>query len=232
MFTHSGYPTSWKRTDRNSLYALFDPRHDCFVYVNHNLPVVQAVQAVMSSKAPLWIYELWIPQNTPAQTITNANCEHWSLATGATRPEITFFQLHFEDINVIDCQEINLLGQISGIELKSSVAEESVSLREYAVMVGWFCQHLRANEMIADELISRVAIVDQVYKKTDIFNADVYLFISEVYKILMISLTPEEVKEKIISLTSKIDSVVLINKFYKTKLHFLKALVSQWQQSS
>ncbi len=214
-----------------SLYALFDPRNDCFVYVNYDLAMIQATQAVLSSKAPLWVYELWIPQNTPSQTITNVNCESWTLPASAPRPEITFFQLHFEDIKIVDCRETNILGQIAGIELKSSVSEISTDLKNYAVMVGWFCQHLRRSEIVADEIISRVAIVDRIYQKTDIFDADVYLLISEIYKILMLSLTQEEVKEKIIALAPKFDSTVMVNKFAKSKLNFLKSLIDQWQQS-
>lgn len=99
-------------------------------------------------------------------------------------------------------------------------------------MVGWFCQHLCTIESTADDMISRVAILDKVYQKTDIFDADVYLFISEIYKILMLSLTEQEVKQKIIVLMSKFDSVVLVNKFSKQRLGFLKTLVDQWQQSS
>lgn len=232
MFIHSGYPRTWPTLDKYRLYALFDPRHDCFVYVNHSLPVIRSVQALMSSKAPLWLYELWIPSVTPRTTITNANCDSWTLPMGAPRPEITFFQLHFEDIKIIDCTEINSLGQMAGLDLKDNVSAESKSLKDYAIMVGWFCQHLCTIESTADDMISRVAIVDKVYQKTDIFDADVYLFISELYKILMLSLTEQEVKQKIIALMSKFDSMVLVNKFSKQRLQFLKTLADQWQQHS
>lgn len=232
MFIHSGYPRTWPTVDKYRLYALFDPRHDCFVYVNHSLPVIRSVQALMSSKAPLWLYELWIPSVTPRTTITNANCDSWTLPMGAPRPEITFFQLHFEDIKIIDCTEINSLGQMAGLDLKDNVSAESKSLKDYAIMVGWFCQHLCTIESTADDMISRVAIVDKVYQKTDIFDADVYLFISELYKILMLSLTEQEVKQKIIALMSKFDSMVLVNKFSKQRLNFLKTLADQWQQHS
>ena len=231
MFIHSGYPRS-VAVQKYRLYALFDPRHDCFIYVNHNLSVIRSVQALMSSKAPLWLYELWVPAATPKTTITNTNCDSWTLPVGAPRPEITFFQLHFEDIKIIDCTEVNSLGQMAGLDLKDNVTGESTLLKNYAIMVGWFCQHLCTIESTADDMISRVAILDKVYQKTDIFDADVYLFISEIYKILMLSLTEQEVKQKIIVLMSKFDSVVLVNKFSKQRLGFLKTLVDQWQQSS
>ena len=232
MFIHSGYPKTWPTVEKYRLHALFDPRHDCFIYVNHNLSVARSVQALMSSKAPLWLYELWIPSATPKTTITNTNCDSWTLPVGAPRPEITFFQLHFEDIKIIDCTEINSLGQMAGLDLKDNVSEESKLLKDYAIMVGWFCQYLCTIESTADDMISRVAILDKVYQKTDIFDADVYLFISEIYKILMLSLTEQEVKQKIIVLMLKFDSIVLVNKFSKQRLNFLKILVDQWQQSS
>jgi hypothetical protein len=186
----------------------------------------------MSGKAPLWLYELWVPAATPKTTIDNNNCDAWTLPMGAPRPEITFFQLHFEDIKIINCTEVNSLGQMAGLDLKDNVTGESTLLKDYAIMVGWFCQHLCTIEATADDMISRVAIVDKVYQKTDIFDHDVYLFVSEIYKILMLSLTEQEVKQKITGLMSKFDSVVLVNKFSKQRLGFLKTLVDQWQRSS
>ncbi len=224
MFNHSGYPKSWNRK-RFELYALYEARNDCFLYVHHDLQVIRTVQALLLSKASTWVYELWLPMNnTPTVSITNENCHQWTLPVGSARPQPTYYQMTFEDTVKIDCQEVNILGQMSGIDMKdqANVSEASKTFKNYAECVGWFVSKLNDVNLVADDVLSRVAVLDQVYQKSNILDHDVYLFISEVYKTLMLSQTVEEIKTNMSKLQPKLTQVISVNKFSEHKINFLK----------
>ena len=188
FYSHTGHPVSWTPAQPR-IYALFCTQNDCFLYVNHDLDIVRSVQTLLVSKLPTWIYELWIPGEPVPVTIDNSCCERWTLPARADRPNNRDHHGKFSQLIVIDCTNINVLGQISGIDLKDTgkITADSTKIRDWACFLGHMVMKLKMIEQVEDVIISRIMLSYDLNDRSDLLQDDAYVTISDIYKILYLN---------------------------------------------
>lgn len=214
IFFHSGYPLTW-RPQRNHLYALFSQQHDCFIYVTHDLDLIRRVQFILSSKVTMWIYELWMPiDDNIVKSISNDNCEEWTLQQNIDQPRAGTFVNKHDQIQSIDCTSVNILGQLSGIELKPNAEVDKLlhDLRCYALFCGWIVGHLRLIESPHEEIMCRIAMVNAMHVRSTVVEHDLFILYSKIYQALWLSTNLAEVKQALVPIFAELTESTRIGK--------------------
>jgi hypothetical protein len=152
----------------------------------------------MSSKIPTWVYELRLPGHYE-HGISNQNAECWTLQTTISgRPNISKYQTNHNEMGILDCTTVNVLGQISGqIDLKSGPApQESLELKNWAMFLGNMVEKIKKSELPEEEIIHRISMAESIHTKSDISNDDLSYYISKIYKLLLISTSVKDFQQR------------------------------------
>jgi len=214
FYSHTGHPVSWAPAQPR-IYALFCTQNDCFLYVNHDLDIVRSVQTLLVSKLPTWIYELWIPGEPVPVTIDNSCCERWTLPVQADRPNAEQYHFEYSQSTRIDCTNINVLGQISGIDLKDpgEILADSTKIRNWACFLGHMVMKLKMIERVEDVIISRIMLSYDLNDRSDLLRDDTYITVSDIYKILYLNddMTSAIEQIRLLTLKRRLTSITKLN---------------------
>lgn len=186
MFFHSGFPTTWHRPPR--LYALYELSHDCFLYVNHDFQVVKKVKSLLSSKALTWVYEMRLPLALSlSKCIENSNAVNYTLQPDTARPDPVYYLSQGTRLaGSINCTEINVLGEMTGIEYISREASAEVKqLQHWAQFIAWVILEIQNEEIFDDEMVTRALLSDFVSVSTQLISNDMYMIASRIYRVLL-----------------------------------------------
>ncbi len=170
-------------------YALFSKHHDCFVYLDADLDLMYRLQILLNPKMVLFIYRLDLPNTALAldNTISNYNASAWTLDDLVTRPSTQRLMHHFINIDRINCREVNMLNQLSGLKKTAHKAEydpDLARLIEWIFFVAYVVKQIKQVEHPADEIVSRMMIADNFHHRSNILDNDIYVTYSRVYKLL------------------------------------------------
>jgi hypothetical protein len=196
-YYHSGFPNSFAA--KYQVYAIYSSQLDCFLYVNHTLDTLRRVHYLMSSKIPTWVYTLRLPDEYE-EGISNKNAECWTLQTTIFgKSNISKYQTNHNEMTILDCTMVNVLGQISGqIDLKSDPApQEALELKNWAMFLGQMVEKIKITELPEEEIIHRISIAESIHTKSDISNDDLSYYISKIYKLLLISANVKDFKQRV-----------------------------------
>ena len=210
-YDHSGYPSSWQRT-RFQLYAVYSHDHNCFLYVHHDKNIVLSVQTLLGSKLFTWVYELIIPEYAEV-TISNSAPDCWTLSATTSRPSPLTYQTHYEHIKSIDCTNINILGEISGIDRRDNTKDspDIKKLCTWASFIGWNVMRLRDFQSVTDEILARVMMAKNLHHTSDLLDNDVFIVSSKIYEILHSHDDVEQATQALIPLLETIKNSTMIN---------------------
>jgi hypothetical protein len=170
-------------------YGLFSKHHDCFVYLDADLDLMYRLQILLNPKMVLFIYQLDLPTIALSldNTISNYNASAWTLDDCIARPSTQRLMHHFVHINRVDCREVNVLDQLSGLKKTAHKAEHDPDLArliEWIFFVAYVVKQIKQAEHPADEIVSRMMIADNFHHKSTILDNDIFVTYSRIYKLL------------------------------------------------
>jgi hypothetical protein len=223
-YEHSGYPPNWNGPQHRQLYAVYSYDHDCFLYLHHDKSVALTVQTLLGSKLFTWVYELRMPEFAET-TITNFNCTNWTLSIYGDRPSPLKYQTHYEHITMIDCTNVNILGEISGIDQRTlpDESEDLKKIKNWAWFIGWNVMKLNGFHSITDEILTRVMMAKNLHCTTDLLENDIFIETSKIYEILHSHDDIDLATQTITPLLTKIEQSTMINTF-----RFWHKDIKQW----
>lgn len=170
-------------------YGLFSKHHDCFVYLDSDLDLMYRLQILLNPKMILFIYQLDLPTIALSldNTVSNYNASAWTLDDYITRPDTQRLMHHFVHIDRVNCREVNVLNQLSGLTKTAHKAEHDPDLArliEWIFFVAHVVKQIKQAEHPADEIVSRMMIADNFHHKSNILDNDIYVIYSRIYKLL------------------------------------------------
>ena len=219
-YYHSGFPASF--APKYQVYAIYSSQLDCFLYINHNLDTLRRVHYLMSSKISTWVHQLCLPADSPEVGISNKNVEDWTVQkTIGSKPSLSKYQVNHNEMTILDCTQVNVLGQLSGqIEFHSGTkSKEVIKLKDWAMFLGYMVEKIKTTELPEEEIILRIFIAESIHTKSNLPNDDLSYYISKIYKLLLISTSIKDfahrVKKEILDVE---DSFSRINKLEQASL--------------
>jgi hypothetical protein len=199
-----GLPNGKLRMWNGSVYALYSYIHKRFIYIHHNFELVKHVQFFISSKYPVWVFQIKIPSgDIEVEDFDNITCTNFA-PPDTVKLTAQDYQVTFANLYEMDCSNVNVLREMTGIKrvMLEDTPETIDTLnrdRDWLFFVAACVKNALTAETTSAALLYRILLLDRDKHNLEQSNT-LYEQVSKLYKILMVETDITTAQEKISNL--------------------------------